>query len=467
MESRYFVKKNSTTDMEIIISIVALALGALVGYLFAGKQKAALEARNEMLGKSLEEMRRAQEEMKRTHAEELKTLKDENESEITVLKHEHLQRMNEERAEFREQMEQQLNLVREQMKTTSERVLRERTEQLTEENREQLSQILNPLKAEISLMKETVDKSGREHATSMERLDASIKANLEKANVLSERADKLAQALTGDNKSQGNFGELRLRQLLEEMGLEEGVQFEEQTTMKDANGNAIYEEDGHRLVPDVILHFPDKRDVIIDSKMSFTAYVDFQNAKTDVEKADALKRHIASVRAHVNELSRKNYSKYIKEGHGQLDFVLMYVFQESALQLAVSNDATLWHDAYEKGVVISGSQNLYMMLRVLEMTWKQVRQVENQQQIMETANSIIDRVQLFFERFLRVEEQLEKTRKSFDELKTVSAPTGPSIATAAAKLLKYGAKENPRRKQRVPRAEGEQDVNLMIADDNE
>lgn len=437
----------------MIIAIVALALGALVGYLFAGKAKSALEAKNEMLERALEEAKSQHEGMvaalKKEHDEDVASLKKDHDEDVNALKQDYTGRLEEERREFREQMEQQLNLVREQMKTTSERVLRERTEQLTEENREQLSQILNPLKAEISLMKETVDKSGREHATSMERLDASIKANMEKANVLSERADKLAQALTGENKSQGNFGELRLRQLLEDMGLEEGVQFEEQATMRDEKGNAVYEEDGHRLIPDVILHFPDNRDVIIDSKMSFTAYVDYQNAQTEEEKQGALKRHIASVRGHVNELSKKNYSKYLKEGHGQLDFVLMYVFQESALQLALSNDPTLWHDAYEKGVVISGSQNLYMMLRVLEMTWKQVRQVENQQQIMDAANSIIDRVQMFYERFLKVEEQLDKTRKSFDELKTVSAPSGASISTAAAKLLKYGAKENPKRKAKV------------------
>lgn len=120
------------------------------------------------------------------------------------------------------------------------------------------------------------------------------------------------------------------------MGLEEGTQFEEQTTMKDAKGRAIYsEEDGHRMVPDVILHFPDSRDVIIDSKMSLKAFEDYHNAETDTERQDALTRHIASVRQHVTELSQKNYSSYIREGRGKLDFVLMYVFSESALQLAL------------------------------------------------------------------------------------------------------------------------------------
>ena len=285
---------------------------------------------------------------------------------------------------------------------------------------------------------------------------------MEKANMLSERADRLANALTGQNKTQGDFGELRLRQLLEDMGLEEGVQFEEQTTMKDSNGRVIYdEEDGSRMIPDVILHFPDHRDVIIDSKMSFTAYVDYQNAQTDEERKAALDRHVASVRQHVNELSRKNYSKYLKTDSSKLDFVVMYIFQESALQLALASAPTLWKEAYDNGVVISGSQNLYMMLRVLEMTWKQVRQVENQQKIVEAANSVIDRVQLFYERFLKVDEMLERTRAAFNDVKTVTASSGQSITVAAGKLLKYGATENPKRKARLPKEE-EDDEKLII-----
>lgn len=284
--------------------------------------------------------------------------------------------------------------------------------------------------------------------------------------MLSERADRLANALTGENnKSQGDFGELRLRQLLEDMGLEEGVQFEEQTTMKDDNGKVIYDtESGNRMIPDVILHFPDHRDVIIDSKMSLTAYVDYQNAESDEQKKLCLDRHIASVRSHVNELSKKNYTKYISTDSTKLDFVIMYIFQESALQLALANAPTLWKEAYDKGVIISGSQNLYMMLRVLEMTWKQVRQVENQQKIMETANQVVERVQLFYERFLKVDEQLEKTRKAFDDVKTVTASSGPSITVAAGKLLKYGATENPKKK-RLPRDSQDEQPMLPIEDE--
>ena len=355
----------------------------------------------------------------------------------------------EQKEQQEEQMRQQLSLIREQMNSASERILKQRADELSAVNKEQLSGILTPLQTHIQQMREAVERSDREHNSTMQRLDATIKTSIEQSRQVGERADKLAQALTGENKTQGNFGELRLKQLLEGMGLQEGEQFTLQETIRDKDGNVVYEEEGHRLIPDAILHFPDKRDVIIDSKMSFTAFEDYHNAETEAQRQDALKRHLTSMRNHVNELARKNYSKYIAEGHAKLDFVLMYVFSESALQLALTNDATLWKDAYDRGVIITGSQNLYTMLRVLEMTWKQVRQVENQQKIMECANMIVDRVQLFAERFESVKQQLQKTQDSFDKLESITAESGQSILTPASRLLKMGASQNPKRKKQL------------------
>lgn len=374
------------------------------------------------------------------------------------LQEEQKQQQQEQKQQQEEQMRQQLNLIREQMNSTSEKILKERAEQLSAVNKEQLSGILTPLQTHIQQMREAVERSDREHNSTMQRLDATIKTSIEQSRQVGERADKLAQALTGENKTQGNFGELRLKQLLEGMGLQEGEQFTLQETIRDKDGYVVYEEDGHRLIPDAILHFPDKRDVIIDSKMSFTAFEDYHNAETEAQRQDALKRHLTSMRNHVNELARKNYSKYIAEGHAKLDFVLMYVFSESALQLALSNDATLWKDAYDRGVIITGSQNLYTMLRVLEMTWKQVRQVENQQKIMECANMIVDRVQLFAERFESVKQQLQKTQDSFDKLESITAESGQSILTPASRLLKMGASQNPKRKKQLQQQQNSEQI---------
>ena len=412
-----------------VFLLVGLVLGLVVGMLLTKsrmlEEKTSLVASRNVLQNETDQLRRQLSEQEKRHTSQIDEL----------------------RQQQKEQMEQQSALIREQINNASEQILKKRAEELQRNNTEQLSTILTPLHERLQQMREAVEKSERGQTLAMERLDAVIKENLRQVHEVGERADKLAEALTSENKTQGDFGELRLRTLLINMGLEEGVQFEEQATMRDERGKTIYEEEnGRRMMPDVILHFPDDRDVIIDSKMSLKAFEEYFNAESEEDKARALTRHIASVRSHVKELAHKNYSSFIRKGRQKLDFVLMYVYSESALQLALANDVTLWKEAYDQGVVISGSQNLYMILRVLEMTWRQVRQAENQEEIMKVADEVVNRVQMFYERFLDVEDQLEKTRKAFDSLKTNTSPSGKSIITAASKLLDYGAKENPKRK---------------------
>ena len=412
-----------------VFLLVGLVLGLVVGMLLTKsrmlEEKTSLVASRNVLQNETDQLRRQLSEQEKRHTSQIDEL----------------------RQQQKEQMEQQSALIREQINNASEQILKKRAEELQRNNTEQLSTILTPLHERLQQMREAVEKSERGQSLAMERLDAVIKENLRQVHEVGERADKLAEALTSENKTQGDFGELRLRTLLINMGLEEGVQFEEQATMRDERGKTIYEEEnGRRMMPDVILHFPDDRDVIIDSKMSLKAFEEYFNAESEEDKARALTRHIASVRSHVKELAHKNYSSFIRKGRQKLDFVLMYVYSESALQLALANDVTLWKEAYDQGVVISGSQNLYMILRVLEMTWRQVRQAENQEEIMKVADEVVNRVQMFYERFLDVEDQLEKTRKAFDSLKTNTSPSGKSIITAASKLLDYGAKENPKRK---------------------
>lgn len=362
--------------------------------------------------------------------------------------------LNDLKEQQHEQLEQQARLIKEQITTTTERILKERAAELSTTNKEQLSSILNPLHENLRQMKEAVEKSDREQTITMERLGQSIQENLKQAKEVGQQADRLANALTSENKTQGNFGELRLRQMLEDMGFEEGIQFEEQVTLKE-NGQPVLSEDGHRMIPDVILHFPDQRDVIIDSKMSIKAYVDYCCADNDQQRHEALTRHIQSIRNHVKELANKKYYEHAMEGHKKLDFVMMYIPNDGALQLALTNDPDLWKDAYQQHVIISDSRSLYMMLSILEMTWRQKRQAENQDLIMKTANEIIDRVQAFWERLKKVEDLFNKTHSAFTELENSAAPNGKSITTSAKKLLKYGATENPKRKMRLPKSAGE------------
>ncbi len=347
----------------------------------------------------------------------------------------------------REQVDSQLKLIKEQMQTTSEEVLKRRQDELGERNKEQVSKIIDPLQQSLKDMQEAFNKSKLQQNEALTRLDETIKINMQKSAALGETADRLTRALTGEVKVQGNFGELKLKQLLEDLELKEGEQFDTQETLRDKAGRSARGDDGKGLVPDFILHFPNNRHVVVDSKMSLTDYERYMNAADGTpEKSEYLKAHIASVRAQVRRLARKEYTKFLPDGYNKLNFSIMYVPIEGALNLALLNDDTLWREAYDEGVMILGPQTMYMNLRVLEMMWTQVRQLKNQQVMIDAANQVIDRVQDFGVRFMDVETSMNDTIKKMTKLKITTADSGPSIITAARKLLKAGAKENQRKK---------------------
>ena len=425
--------------MELVYLFIGIALGAVGVYFAMRSQVQAAKERNTSTEQQMRGQLEAQQQQMREQQETYR-------QQMKVLQESHQQQIQEQRETQQQQMEQQMALLREQMSTTSERVLKERAVELSVVNSEQLSKILNPLQQDLQQMRSQTEKMQKDHDDSLRELKAAIQINMERERAMGEQTERIAQALTGQNKIQGNFGELKLSQILEQMELERGLQYDTQETMRDVQGRPITSEEGRRMIPDAVLHFPDGRDVIIDSKMSFTAFVDYMNAEDEATRNEALRRHLASMRQHVRELAQKQYFRYAKSDKGRLDFVLMYVFQESALQLALQSDTTLWKEAYDQGVVISGSQSLYMTLRVLELTWKQTRQVENQEKMMQCANTLVERVQLFAERFARVDDMLQKTRQAFDDVNTVTATTGKSITTAARQLLKYGAQENKKKK---------------------
>ena len=347
----------------------------------------------------------------------------------------------------REQVDSQLKLIKEQMQTTSEEVLKRRQDELGERNKEQVSKIIDPLQQSLKDMQEAFNKSKLQQNEALTRLDETIKINMQKSAALGETADRLTRALTGEVKVQGNFGELKLKQLLEDLELKEGEQFDTQETLRDKAGRSARGDDGKGLVPDFILHFPNNRHVVVDSKMSLTDYERYMNAADGTpEKSEYLKAHIASVRAQVRRLARKEYTKFLPDGYNKLNFAIMYVPIEGALNLALLNDDTLWREAYDEGVMILGPQTMYMNLRVLEMMWTQVRQLSNQENMIDAANQVIDRVQDFGVRFMDVETSMNDTIKKMTKLKITTADSGPSIITAARKLLKAGAKENQRKK---------------------
>lgn len=344
------------------------------------------------------------------------------------------------------QLETQIKLIKEQIQTTSENILKSRQEELGKSNKEQVSKIISPIEQGLEEMRKALHQNQKDHQEALNKLDATIKANMENSASLGESADRLTRALTGDVKIQGNFGELKLKQLLEDLGLKDSEQYSSQTHLRDKFGNLIKDDEGKGLIPDFILHFPNNREVIVDSKMSFTAYERYVNSENEEERSQHLKEHIISVRAQVERLAKKDYSKYLLEGYSKLNFVIMYIHTDGALNLALLNDTALWKEAYDKGVLILGPQTMYMNLRILELMWTQNRQIHNQEAMIKAANMVIERTQDFASRFADVEKKMTDTVRSMESLKVTTSDGGKSIVKAARDLIAAGARENKKKK---------------------
>ena len=431
----------------IIVAIVAAIIIGVVAYSYSKRIADLKDVHNKQIAELKEAHEKQIAELKEAQTAQLEQLKAAQTAQLEQVKEGQQKQIEALRDMNREQVESQMKLIREQMQTTSEEILKRRQDELGERNKEQVSKIIDPLTQSLKSMREAFDKSKEQQNEALTRLDATIKVNMEKSAALGETADRLTRALTGEVKVQGNFGELKLKQLLEDLELKEGEQFDTQETLRDKAGKQAKGDDGRGLIPDFILHFPNNRHVVVDSKMSLTDYERYMNAEDGTpEKSEYLKAHVASVRAQVKRLARKEYTKYLPEGYNRLNFAIMYVPIEGALNLALLNDTTLWREAYDEGVMILGPQTMYMNLRVLEMMWTQVRQLKNQQAMIDAANIVVERVQDFGMRFIDVETSMNSTVEKMAKLKVSTAESGRSIITAAKSLLKAGAKENKKKK---------------------
>ena len=330
----------------IIIVIIAIIVVAVMGYYIMK-----LTTERDVQKNNAESYLRELNTQKTVYEQQIDALKTSYEQQLQLTKEAHerqiatLKQMNE------EQVKSQLDLIREQMQTTSEKVLKMRQEELGVQNKEQVSKIIDPLQKSLKDMQEALDKTKEQQTEALTRLDETIKINMQKSQEIGETADRLTRALTGEVKVQGNFGELKLKQLLEDLELKEGEQFDTQETLKDKGGKGLKGDDGKGLIPDFILHFPNNRHVVVDSKMSLTDYERYMNAEDGTpEKSAYLKAHIDSVRAQVKRLAKKEYTKYLPDGYNRLNFAIMYIPIEGAMNLALLNDTTLWREAYDEGV---------------------------------------------------------------------------------------------------------------------
>lgn len=417
-----------------------------------------------------EQMAELKVESKQNLEQQIAALNELHNKQLTQLRDEQQRQMEELKEMNKQQVEAQLSLIREQMRTTSETVLKARQEELGERNIEQVSKIVDPLNQSLKQMQEALQNSNKEHTETMTRLDATIQANMQNSRDLGETAERLTRALIGEVKIQGNFGELKLRQLLEDLGLKDGEQYSTQQTLKDKFGTRIKDDEEKGLIPDFILHFPNNRDVIVDSKVNLKAYeayinrdVGLNTAEETEERSRLCREHIAAVRRQVDLLAKKDYTKYLDTDYTRLNFVIMYMHNEGALNLALMNDSSLWKYGYDKGVLILGPQTMYMNLRILELMWTQSRQLRYQKEIIKTAEEIIERTQIFAKRFNDVEMNLKKTADAITAVKKSTANERQSIITSARKLIGFGIKES-KNHVKITSVFAEEDVPPMIGE---
>lgn len=453
--------------MEIILAVVAgVALGVFTGIIIArGKRKDLLteiekmkwqleneKANAELKSSALQQQVAA---VKSDAKEQIESIKRECEKRISEVKNDAERQSREmliaQEERHRQAMQTQQELFDEtisrvtaQVKNATDDMLKQRQKEFAEASNTNLGQIVNPLRETIEKMKQTMSDSTLRQT----ELSSEMKANLENmmrhSEAAKQSADELARVFKHKSKVQGDWGERVLDELLESQGLTQGVHYELQAAIRDAAGNVVRTDTGGNLRPDVIMHIDTGREVIIDSKVSLTAFMDYINAETEEERQKHLKAHVDSIQKHVKELSKKDYSSYIKAPKVRMDYVIMFVPHTGALWTALNAQPDLWRKAMEMNVFIADEQTLFAALRMINLTWAHIAQAENHEKVYELANEILDRVGKFMACYENIGEAIKRAQRAYDEGGKKLAPTGQSILQSCAKLEKLGARQSKR-----------------------
>lgn len=418
--------------MIVVYILVGILIGGLASYIFfngkLNESKLAVGTLHTQL-----EAERAQ------HQKEIESLKDRFEHE-TELRN---QQSSNEQQLRQKQFDQQLETIQEQFQNLASKILDQTTQKLKSENVESMSHITQPLKQNIEQLQQAIDKTNHETARSTASLSEQLKSMAEQTAKIDASATRLTNVMRGANKVQGNWGELTLMNLLDSQGLRLGVDYDVQQTLSDDRGNVLTnEESGKRMIPDVILHYPNNEDIIIDSKMTIDAYANYMNAEDEIVKKKYADDVVKSIRTQFTSLSKKDYTSYIKAPRRAIDFVIMYVPYEGALQLALLTDPKLWHDAFEKKVFITSQQNLMAILKIIQIAWRQYAQTENQKRVYDLADEMLRRVGDFIKRFDKVGKDIETLHKDYDEAYKKAYTGRQSIVQKANDLKVLGAKES-------------------------
>lgn len=355
----------------------------------------------------------------------------------------------------------------EQMKNATADMLKDRQKEFADSSNQQLGQIVNPLRETIDKMKQTMADTTLKQTEMSSVLKDNIERSMQQAMAAKKSAEELANALKHGSKVQGDWGEAVLDELLTSQGLVRGIHYDTQAVIRDAQGNTVHTDDGATLRPDVILHLDQRREVIIDSKVSLTAFLDYANADNEADRQRFLKTHIDSLQKHVKELSTKDYSAYVQPPKVRMDYVIMFVPHTGALWTALNAQPDLWRKAMEQNVFIADEQTLFAALRIISLTWTQIRQAENHEQVYRLANEMLDRVGQFMKKFTAIDRALKSATAAYDDANRKLQPSGQSILQTCAKLQKLGAKQSD--KNPLPQLIDIDDIAVIAppAEDNE
>ncbi len=317
-----------------------------------------------------------------------------------------------------------------EFKELAENILQNNSQKFSTQNSETLTKMITPIKEQFDAFKKQIHDVYIKETQERSMLQSEIKAIKEINHQMSNDAKNLTRALKGESKKQGIWGEMILESVLENSGLREGHEYEREVSLE-------HESDGSRFRPDVIVHLPDTREIIIDAKTSLTAYEQYSNAEDEISKSTFASLHVSSVKKHVDELSAKDYTKL--KGIETLDFIFMFVPIESALLMAMEQDATLFDYAFKKRVVLVGPTTLMVSLRAVENTWKYEHQQKNAQEIAKRAGLLFDKFAGFIESVEKLGKQIATVQKSYDEVNNRLHVGAGSITTQFQKLEKLGA----------------------------
>lgn len=343
----------------------------------------------------------------------------------------------------REQFEQQLKTVQAQFSNLATQILEQTSERLKLTNSESLEHITKPLKVNLEQLQQAIQQTNHESIKNTASLTQQLKEMSLQTEKIENSAHQLTNVIRGGNQVQGSWGERILTDILETQGYIEGVDYDIQYTLTNEKGDAVRNDDtGKRMRPDVILHYPNNEDVIIDAKMSIDAYYKYVQTTEEGLKRKYATDLVNSIRTQAKNLSKKDYSSYVQAPRKAIDFVIMFVPNEGALQLALATEPRLWGEAFEKQVFITSQQNLMAILKMIQIAWRQYTQTENQKRVFSLAEELLKRVGEFIKRFDKIDTDIISLRRHYDEAYNKAYTGRQSIVQKANELKELGVKES-------------------------